>query len=151
MAIFSSSGRFLSLISPVAYGVSKPFSGTLDGTVAAILRFAQVRNGASLEFAVGCYSQVGGTGTVKWTQSTRVTLSSAGSSYTSSAPSGQHISASGPNANGTNQGPGTSVSSAAGGGLSAPALAALVAAACALVAGIAGVIWYRRRDRSRLM
>jgi hypothetical protein len=149
LAIFSQSGQFLSLISPVAYGVSKPFSGTLDGTLAAILRFAKVDSGKSLEFVVGCYNQVGGTGSVKWIQSTQVTLSSSGGSFTTSAPSGQQITPTGPHANG-NQGQGVA-SSAASGGLGAPALAGLVAGACALVAGIAGVIWYRRRERSRLM
>jgi hypothetical protein len=149
LAIFNQSGQFLSLISPVAYGVSKPFSGTLDGTLAAILRFAHVDSGNSLEFVVGCYNQVGGTGSVKWIQSTQVTLSSTGSSFTTSAPSGQQITPTGPHAGG-NQGQGVA-NSAAGAGLGALALTGLIAGPVAMLAAIAGFIVYRRRDASRLM
>jgi hypothetical protein len=160
MSIFDPDGRFLSHISPVAYDVNGAFSGSLDGTLAAILRWAQVRNGKSLEFVIGCYSQVGGTGSVVWLQSTSVTLSSDGNSYTSSVPSGQQVTPTGPGAIGSDPGaaPGASAAAAAaaaaahaGAGIGTPALAGLVTGSCALAAGIAGVLWYRRRDRSRLM
>jgi hypothetical protein len=159
MAIFTPGGKFLSLISPVAYDVNNAFGGTLDGTLAAILSWAQVGHGGSLEFVVGCYSQTAGTGSVKWLQSTSVTLSSDGSSYTSSTPSGQQVTPTGPGANGTNPGAAVGASAAAaaavaqagGGGLGAGALAGLIAGACAVAAGAAGFVWYRRRNRSRLM
>jgi hypothetical protein len=160
MSIFTTGGRFLSSISNVAYNVTGSFSGMLDGKMSAILRFANVHDGGSLEFVVGCYSQIGGTGTSRWLQSTLVTLSSDGTSYTTSTPSGQQGSTSGSQPGGTSAannagGAGANNTSAAGahtgGGMSALALAALVAAACALVGGAAGYIWYRRRNRSRLM
>jgi hypothetical protein len=160
MSIFTTGGRFLSSISNVAYNVTGSFKGTLDGTMSAILRFANVHNGGSLQFVVGCYSQIGGTGTSRWLQSTVVTLSSDGNSYTTSTPSGQQGSTSGGQAGGisaANSAGGAEASNASAAGthtgsdMSALAVVALVAAACALVAGTAGYIWHRRRDRSRLM
>lgn len=154
MAIFDGHGTLLSRISPVAYNVNHPFKGTLDGSLAAILRFAQVGHGGTLNFAIGCWSLVGGTGTVTWVQSIAVTLSSSGTSYTTGAPTGPQQSASGPGASGTEGGAAASNASAAsasGGGLGAPALAGLIAAACVLAAGSAAYVWHRRRDRSRLM
>jgi len=152
MAIFNASGVLLSRISPVAYDVTHSFSGTLDGNLSAILRYANVSGGGTLEFAVGCYTLVGGTGEVKWIQSTLVTASAGGTSYTTSAPSGQQHAASGAGASGTNSGPGAAPGNAgAGGGMGAAAEAALIAGACVLVAAAAGYVWYRRRDRSRLM
>jgi hypothetical protein len=159
MSVFTTGGMFLSSISNVAYDVTSSFSGTLDGKISAILRFAHVHDGGSLEFVVGCYSQIGGTGKFKWLQSTLVTVSSDGESYTTGAPGGQQGSTSGQAAatSATNNAGGTAVSNTsasgayASGGLGAPALAGLIAAACALVAGTAGFVWYRRRNRSRLM
>jgi len=160
IAIFAADGRFLSFISNVAYNVNSPFHGELDGKMSAILKFASVPKGGSLDFTVGCYTGIGGTGRVRWMQSAQVNESSSGTSYTTSAPSGSAKSASGPGALGTGRGKdgaGAPVSntSAAGasasGGLGTPALAGLIAAACALAAGAAGYVWYRRRDRSRLM
>jgi hypothetical protein len=160
LAIFTENATLLSAISGVAYNVKGPFSGELDGNLGAILRFARVRNGGSLEFAVGCYSAEGATGKVDWLQSTLVTLSSDGTSFSTSTPSGQWAASSsnqakGPLAGvgisaGTNHaGPGVNPINA--GGMGAPAEAALIAGACALAAGAAGYVWYRRRNRSRLM
>jgi len=154
VSIFDASGVLLSRISTVAYNVIHPFGGTLDGNIAAILRYAHVSNGGALDFAVGCYSETGATGQVKWIQSTLVTLMSGGTSYTSSAPTGQQQrqqSASGAGALGTGAGPEGAPSTPSTGGIGAPLLAGLISAACALAAGTAGFVWYRRRNRSRLM
>jgi len=81
MAIFNVGSTLLSSISNVAYNVTGPFRGELDGSMRAILQFAHVPNGGSLEFTVGCYSQEGGTGNFTWIQSSLVTLSSDGKLY----------------------------------------------------------------------
>jgi hypothetical protein len=166
MAIFNSQGKFLSLISNVAYGVTTSFNGELDGTMAAILKFANVPKGGSLDFAVGCDSETGGTGSTVWMQPAIITLSSNGKSYTTSSSSGQQVNPAG--ASGGERGhsgsgsKGSSGSSDAQGvaatdagnssGTGGGALAAFIAVPCALVAAIAGFFVYRRRqDRSRLM
>jgi hypothetical protein len=158
MAIFNVKGTLLSSISNVAYTVQGPFSGELDGSVGAILQFAHVPDGGSLEFTIGCYSMIGAAGKFVWVQSTLVTLSSDGKSYSTSAPSGQWTTSASNLAKGPLAGPNGGSdhqlgvpAPPGGGGIGAPALAGLVAGPCALAAGIAGVIWYRRRDRSRLM
>jgi hypothetical protein len=160
MAIFDGNATLLSAISNVAYDVKGPFTGELDGNLGAILRFAKVPNDGSLEFAVGCYSQQGATGKVDWLQSTLVTLSSDGTSYSTSTPSGQWVASASNQAKGALAGVGVNAgTNTAGhganptspGGMGAPAEAALIAGACALAAGAAGYVWYRRRNRSRLM
>jgi hypothetical protein len=163
MAIFNVGSTLLSSISTVAYNVTGPFHGELDGSMSAILKFAHVPEGGSLEFTVGCYSQEGGTGKFTWMQSSLVTLSSDGNSYSTSTPSGQWAEAAsnqakgplaGPNGgSAANAGSGASAgsSSAGAGGGSGALVIALIAAACALAVGTAGYVWYRRRDRSRLM
>jgi hypothetical protein len=160
MAIFNVGGTLLSSISSVAYNVRGPFSGTLQGSMRAILRFANVPNGGSLEFTVGCYSQIGGTGSFTWIQSTLVTLSTDGKSYSTSAPSGQWATSAsnqakgvlaGPNRGGSAANNASASGSSGGGGIGALGLAGLIVAACALAAGSAGYVWYRRRNRSQLM
>lgn len=157
VSVFNQGGTLLSRISNVDYQVTSSFSGTLQGSMSAILNFANVGRGGSLEFAVGCYSQTATGGKVKWLQSTLVTLSSDGKSFTSSSPAGQHWTTAGhggeaspalyANGNAVNATPAAD----AGSGLSGAALGGLIAAACALAAGAAGLVWYRRRNRSRLM
>jgi len=166
MAIFDVNSTLLSSISNVAYNVQGPFSGELDGNIRAILRFAHVPNGGSLEFTVGCYSNAGGVGSFTWLQSTLVTLSADGKTYSTSTPSGQWATSASNKAQGPLAGanaaagttPGTGAAdiprssrSQAGGGLPTAAIAGLIAGACALAAGSGGYVWYRRRDRSRLM
>lgn len=157
IAIFNVSGTLLSSISNVAYSIQGPFSGQLDGSIGAILQFAHVPDGGSLEFAMGCYSMTGAVGKFVWIQSTLVTLSSDGTSYSTSAPSGRWATSASNQAKGPLAGPNAGsdhelgVPATPGGGIGAPALAALVSGACVLAAGAAGFIWYRRRDRSRLM
>ena len=87
---FKPDGTFGSRISTtVNSGLTSPFGGTLDGNIRALLRLgAGVTSAGTVEFAVGCYPLEGGTGTVKYVQSTFVTLSSDGSSYTTGSSSG---------------------------------------------------------------
>jgi hypothetical protein len=154
VAVFNVSGTLLSSISNVAYDVRGPFTGELDGSISAILRFAHVPNGGSLEFAVGCYSNIGAVGKFTWIQSTLVTLSSDGKSYSTSAPSGQWATSASNKAQGPLAGPnaGSETGPAqAGGGADAPLIGGLIAAACALAVGASGYVWYRRRNRSSLM
>jgi len=152
-------GRFISLISSTAYGLTKAFGGTLDGSMAALLHFAHVKNGGTLEFAVGCYTQVGGTGHYTYIQSTIVTLSSSGTSYTTSSPSassssstGQQGYTSGSAGSGqqtTTRAPGALAADTSGMGSTGEA--ALIAGLCVLAIAASAFVWHRRRDRSRLM
>ncbi len=91
MSEFKPDGTLASRISPaVSSGLTQSFSGTLDGNIGALLRVAGVTSSGTVEFAIGCYSQAGATGTPEFVQSTFVTLSADGSSYSTSStgPSG---------------------------------------------------------------
>ncbi len=163
MSLFSAHGAFLSRISPAVYTVTTAFTGTLDGSMGQILHFARVADGGRIEFVLGCYTQIGGTGDVKWVQSAIVTLSSTGSSYTassaSSASSGSSSTqassgaSSGPQGSSPGNGQGVAAATTANSsGMSSGAEAGLIAGSCAVVAAIIGFVFYRRRqDRSRLM
>jgi hypothetical protein len=88
VAEFKPDGTFASRISTVVNsGLTKAFQGTLDSKMDALLRFTGVANGGSVEWAVGCYSLEGGTGSVQYVQSTMITLASDGGSYTTSSSS----------------------------------------------------------------
>ncbi len=173
MSIFTSKGVLISRISPaVDGGLATGFKGTLDGRLSAILRFAQIPAGGKLLFAMGCYSQLGGTGNVQWVQSAVITLSSSGTSY-SAVSSGAALSVTGAGATGTGQsaassGTGQSAASSATAqaassaqaasttatgttGGSSDADAAWIAVACGLAVAGAGVVVVRRRNRSRLL
>lgn len=168
MSIFTSKGLLISRISPAVYiGLTSSFSGTLDGKLSAILKFAQIKAGGQLLFVVGCYSGPGGTGNVQWVQSAVIGLSSNATSYSASAGSAQAAAAAGSGqaaAAGTGQSAGgssakQSISSAQAAsttlasttGASSQAEAAWIAGACGLIVAVAGVIWVRRRNRSRLL
>jgi hypothetical protein len=164
MAEFTPGGRLISRISPTVAVVTTAFRGTLDGTIGAILRETLVRKGSTVVFAVGCWSLEGGTGKVKYIQSTNVTYSSTGTAYTTSSPkdgtaassAGGQGSTSGSSGGqqGSTSGNGQSVSAidtANTSSMNAGALAALISAGCLLVLGVGGYAWHRRRDRSRLM
>jgi hypothetical protein len=157
VSIFKPNGAFLSSISSVAYGVTNSFSGTLDGTMSAILKFAHVSNGGAIDFVVGCYSQSGATGNFTWIESTRVTLSSDGTSYSTTALSAQQGSTSGlqpgKQGSGSTNAQGVAATNAAdSSGLGGGALTGLIAGPLVVLGAIAGFIVYRRRrDRSRLM
>jgi hypothetical protein len=86
LAEFNTSGTLVSRISPAVAGVTAPFSGTLDGSVGALLNEGGISASApgTLEFAAGCWSGTGGTGTVSYVQSTFVTATAAGNYTTSS-------------------------------------------------------------------
>jgi hypothetical protein len=162
MAEFTPGGRLISRISPTVAIVTTAFSGTLDGTIGAILRETGVRKGQTVEFAIGCWSLEGGTGKVKYLQSTNVTYSATGTAYTTSTPKGGSGagSADGQGSYGYYTGQqgstsgGHSVSAtdtANSSGMGAGGLAALIASGCLLVLAGGGYVWHRRRDRSRLM
>ena len=164
MSLFSAHGGFLSRISPAVYTVTTAFTGTLDGTMGQIMHFARVADGGRIEFVIGCYTQVGGTGSVKWVQSAIVTLSASGDSYSassvssaSSGSSGTQGSASGSatGQQGSTSGQGQGVATtptADSTGMSGGAEAGLITGSCAVVLAIIGFVLYRRRqDRSRLM
>jgi cobalamin biosynthesis Mg chelatase CobN len=124
------------------------------------MHFARVADGGRIEFVIGCYTQVGGTGSVKWVQSAIVTLSASGDSYTaSSAGSGSSGaqgsgsgSATGQQGSTSGQGQGVAATTTADStGMSGGAEAALITGCCAVVLAIIGFVVYRRQDRSRLM
>ena len=88
MAEFNTSGTLISLISPaVNAGLTSPFSGTLDGTPGALLNVAGVNatTPGTVEWAVGCFTATGGTGSVEWEQSTFVSVASGATSFTLSS------------------------------------------------------------------
>jgi len=78
-------GSIASSISNVVGDVTVPFSGTLDGSVKALITFAGVSPGGTSQWKVGCFAGIGGTGAQQLGQAVYVTLSADGSSYTSSA------------------------------------------------------------------
>jgi hypothetical protein len=97
VAEITTSGTLVSRISPVqSAGLASPgFTGSLDGSVGALLKVAGISASSpgTLEWAVGCWNGASGTGTgttpVVYEQSTFVTATSAGTYTTrSSAPSG---------------------------------------------------------------
>lgn len=157
VSIFKPNGTFLSSISSVAYGVTNSFGGTLDGSMSAILKFAHVSNGGAIDFVVGCYSQVGATGKFTWIESTRVSLSSNGTSYTTTALSPQQGSTAGlpagnQGSSSTNAQGVSATNTASSSGMGSGALAGWIAGPVVVLAAIAAFIVYRsRRDRSRLM
>lgn len=165
MSEFNTNGSFASRISPVVASPTAAFHGTLLGSVGAVLGVTNVKKGGTVEFAIGCYSQIAGTGKVKWVQATFLTLSSTGKSFTtkSSPPksatglqavttsNGQQASGSANGQQGSASGQADSAYATKTGGMSTPLEAALIAAACGLAVAILGIAWYRRRDRSRLM
>jgi hypothetical protein len=76
-----------SRISPTVASVTTAFSGTLDGNVGALLNTAGVNatTPGTSEWAVGCWTGAGGTGSVEYVQSTFVTVASGATTYTTSS------------------------------------------------------------------
>jgi hypothetical protein len=161
---FNTNGSFASRISYVVSPVVSAFKGILDGAVGPMLHVTNIKKGGTVEFAVGCYSLVGGTGNVRWVQATFLTLSSTGKSFTTSSappasatalqlsPSQQQqasSSAKGQQTSAAGQTDSAYATKASGGGTQLEA--GLIAGACGLVVAVLGIAWYRRRDRSRLM
>lgn len=158
VSVFAADGKFLSRISVAVDHPIGPVHGSLDGSIGAILKFAGVKSGGSSQWAVGCYSGVGGTGSVKWVQYTLVNLSADGQSYSISSGSSQAASGS---ANGQSAFTNlfgqaaappnyatASNSSSTGSGTQFEAAA--IAGACGLAIAVGGTIWYRRRQASQL-
>lgn len=131
MSEFKPDGALASRISPVLNtGLTTAFKGTLDGNIGALLRVTHIKNGGTIKFAIGCYSLEGGTGKVTWDQSAMVTLSTAGTAYTT-----------------------RSSRTAAAGSASSTSTqveTALIAAACVLGVAVALIAWSRRRNLSQL-
>jgi hypothetical protein len=140
---FNTNGTYASAISSVVPGPVTAFHGTLLGNVGALLGVTNIRKGQTVEFAIGCYSGVSTSGKVTYVQSTFLTLSSSGSSYSTSSSGGQSASGSSGGQSGRNAG-GVPVANASG--LSTQVEAALIAGSCGLVVAIIGIAWYRRRS-----
>ncbi len=92
MSEYLTNGTFVSLISPtVNSGLTSPFSGTLDGTVGALLNFAGINatTPGTAEWVIGCWNGPGGTGTgttpVVYEQSVFVSVAAGATTYTTSA------------------------------------------------------------------
>ena len=87
---------FSSYISPTVPHPTSAFSGRLLGDIANIFTLGtSVHRGQASEFVVYCFSGIGGTGSRKPVQTTQVTLSADGSSYSTSAgPAGSSKQAS---------------------------------------------------------
>jgi WD40 repeat protein len=83
-------GEVVGPISPVVTDVASPFSGTLlaGDTMASVLALSDVTDGESIQWGVGCSASADGTGGFVIVQSTDVTLSPDGSSYTTSCTGG---------------------------------------------------------------
>ena len=82
------SSTVASLISPAVGGVSNAtgFSGTLDGNVGSLLSLAGISGATpgTSEWAIGCYTGPGGTGSVVYVQSTFVSVAAGATTFTSS-------------------------------------------------------------------
>jgi hypothetical protein len=143
---FNTNGSFASRISITVNNPVAAFSGTLDGNVAALLSVAtNVKPGQTSEWAIGCYSQIAGTGHVKWVQSTFVKLSADGKSYSTSAGNGQPPPTS---SSGSTSGQAASATATTSSGGGSQLEAAAIAGACGLAVALAGLALYRRRNRS---
>jgi hypothetical protein len=153
---FKPDGAFASRISTVVNsGLTTAFGGTLDAKVDAILHVTGVANGQSVEWAVGCYTLEGGTGNVKYVQSTMVTLSSDGGSYSTSSASGSPSPSatptSTPSATPTSTPSGGAQTGAGGASLPGGGNALLIALGATLAAGSVAAMGLavRRGRRSR--
>jgi hypothetical protein len=167
VSMFAPNGTLISRISDVVAVPATAFHGTLEGNIDALLKFAGIPAGGHSQWAVGCYTGVGGTGNVQWVQYMVVNLSADAKSYSISSGTGQVTSGSGSGSQpasssvakqptGSNlygqvasaQYPHPSGNSSGGGGSQLEA--GLIAGACGLAVASAGVFFLRRRNRSRL-
>jgi hypothetical protein len=150
---FNPNGTFGSRISIVVPSPTIKFSGTFAGDMAQLLALGtNTKPGQTSEWAMGCYSQIAGTGSVKYVQSTFVTLSSDGKLYSTSPGHGQSGSASGQTSGSTSgqSQTGQSASATSASGMSTQLEAGLIAGGCGLAVAVGGLALYRRRKRSRL-
>jgi hypothetical protein len=159
---FNTNGTYASAISSVIASPVAAFHGTLLGNVGGILGVTNITKGKTVEFAIGCYSGVATSGKVKYVQSTFLTLSSSGSSYSTSSGNPQPGSSSGQGGSssgqagsnsgqaGSNSGQADAATAANTSGMSTQVEAAWIAGACGLAVALTGLAWNRRRNRSRL-
>jgi hypothetical protein len=82
---FNTDGSFAGNISAVVDSPTAAFNGTLQGTLSTELSATNVTNGGTVAFAVGCFSQSGGTGNVEYVQLTFVQLASDGTTYSTTS------------------------------------------------------------------
>jgi hypothetical protein len=83
---FNTDGTAASRVSLVVAPSSGPISGGgLLDTVGNLLTSSNITPGGTVEWAVACYSAVGGTGNFEYVQSTFVTENAAGTQYSTSA------------------------------------------------------------------
>jgi hypothetical protein len=87
--LFQTNGTFVSIISSDVTGPTAPIpatQGQLDGTIGSILAFAGFSATApgTVEFAVGCYSGAGSTGSVSYQGDLFISVASGATSYTTS-------------------------------------------------------------------
>jgi hypothetical protein len=85
---YTTAGAKVSLISPnVTAGLTAAFSGTLDGTVGALLNFAgfNATTPGTVEWVVQCWSGAGGTGTAVQEQDLFVSVAAGATTFTTSA------------------------------------------------------------------
>jgi hypothetical protein len=131
----TTNGKIGSVASPTVLSPTAPFSGTLLTTVGTSLSLGtDVKPGQSDQWVVACWSGPAGTGSVRYVQSARVTLSADGRTYTTSS--------SGARASGGTDGPGTAQP------VPWALIMVLVAVAAAAIGGWQA--WRRRRVRTAL-
>ena len=160
---FNTNGSYASAISSVLAGPTTAFHGTVLGNVGALLGVTNIKNSGTVEFAIGCYAGPATSGRVKYIQSTFLTISSTGKSFSTSSTPPRSATGLQPSTTANSQqasGSATGHSSASGQADSAyatkassstPLEAGLIAGACGLVIAILGIARHRRRDRSRLI
>ena len=82
---FNTNGTAASRVSNVVAAPAAPITNaTLQGTIGALLGASNITPGGTVEWAVACYSGVGGTGNFQYVQSTFITEDAAGANYTAS-------------------------------------------------------------------
>jgi hypothetical protein len=98
---FNTDGSFASNVSAIVNSPTTAFTGTLQNTISSELSATAVANGGTVAFAVGCFSQSGGTGSVEYVQLTFVQLSSDGTTYATTDAGPTPASAQSPTATST--------------------------------------------------
>jgi hypothetical protein len=93
LAEFDTNGNLISRISPTVASVTTAFSGTLDGNVGALMATVNgsgqggitASNPGTEEWAVGCWTLAGATGSVEYTQSLFISIAAGATTYTTSS------------------------------------------------------------------
>jgi hypothetical protein len=83
---FNTDGSLASRVSNVVAAPAAPITNaTLLGNMSGLLGSSNITPGGTVEWAVGCFTGAGGTGSVVYVQSTFVTEDAAGANYSTSA------------------------------------------------------------------